>query len=222
MSSNRIIITYPQEFKNKIHSLYIFLEKMNYNTKKKFEISAILKNMKTQTNDSAEIELIDNYIKIIEKIKNNNVIVYDTLSNVKSQIENQEQPWKQTYNDLNKAGSLKILATKLKLSETKLPAQSTKLPAKSAPAKSAATPSTPAKLPAKLPATPAKLTATPAKLPATPATPATPAKLPATPATPAKLPAKSAVAVKSAAAVKSAPNSTPKKINSICDLITKY
>ena len=216
MSSNRIIITYPQEFKNKIHSLYIFLEKMNYKTKKKFEISAILENMKKQTGDSDEIELIDNYIEIIKKIKNNKFIVYDTLSNVKSQIENQEQPWKQTNNDLNEAGLLKTLATKVKLQETKLPAQPVKLPAKlpakSAPAKSAATPSTPAKLPAKLTATPAKLTATPAKLTATPATPA---KLPATPA-------KSAPAVKSAAAVKSAPNSTPKKINSICDLITKY
>ena len=117
--------------------------------------------MKTQTNDSAEIELIDNYIKIIEKIKNNNVIVYDTLSNVKSQIENQEQPWKQTYNDLNKAGSLKKLATKVKLtaksatpakssaqtvkSSTKLAAGVKSAPAKSAPAKSAPAKSAPAK-----------------------------------------------------------------------------
>jgi hypothetical protein len=189
---NRRITVLPDEHKDNIHSLIIFLKQMNYTTKKKFEIIDILNKMKTQTTESKEINQIDTYIYNINYIYTNNNNLdkkkkYNNLYNFLTDYKNiyipmKEQPMIHKYKNLNEGETLKKLAERVNLPETKSPA-------KSAPAKSAATLSAPAKSAATL-STPAKLQA--------------------------KLPAKSAPAVKSA------PNSTPKKKNSICDLITKY
>jgi len=172
-NNKRIITLFPDEYKNNIHSLIIFLEQMNYKTKTKFEIIDILKTMKTQTIESKEKDQIDKYIHNINDIYTYfynldkkkvyySLSLYYVLTNYKKNyIPMKEQPWIYNYKNLNKAGSLKKLATKVKLtaksatpakssaqtvkSSTKLAAGVKSAPAKSAPAKSAPAKSAPAK-----------------------------------------------------------------------------